>query len=97
MCHQAIEKALKAYYVQNIGEQPPRIHNLRLLAEKSNISPDFSEEQSQFLISLEPLNIEARYPTDKDKLFKSLTEQRCRNILESSAGLLLWIKNRLEK
>ncbi len=95
MCHQAIEKALKACYAKNTGEQPPRTHNLRLLAQRSNILQDLSQEQSDFLISLDPLNVEARYPTDKDRIFKSLSEQRCKNILESSTELLNWIKSTL--
>ena len=30
-CHQAVEKGLKAVWVVAKGEEPPRIHNLRLL------------------------------------------------------------------
>lgn len=95
MCHQAVEKALKACYTNNIDAQPPRTHNLRLLAQKSNVMQDLSEEQAKFLVSLEPFNIEARYPTDKDKMFKSATEERCKRILESSTELLKWIKSKL--
>lgn len=33
MCHQVIEKILKAYYWNFIGEEPPFIHNLTILAK----------------------------------------------------------------
>ncbi|MBC8342503.1 MAG: HEPN domain-containing protein, partial [Bacteroidetes bacterium] len=34
MCHQTMEKGLKAYYENLHNEQPPYIHNLIRLAEK---------------------------------------------------------------
>lgn len=63
----------------------------------SNILHFFDNYHIQIIISLEPLNIEARYPTDKDKLFRSLTHNRCQNILNSTSELYLWIKNKLEQ
>lgn len=97
MCHQAIEKVLKAYYVQKIGEFAPKTHNLRSLAQKSNILQLLDNYYMQIIISLEPLNIEARYPTDKDKLFRSLTQDKCQNILNSTTELFSWIKSKLEQ
>jgi len=38
--HLVLEKLLKAIYVQNIGINPPRIHDLVRLAEKCNIDVD---------------------------------------------------------
>jgi HEPN domain-containing protein len=73
MCHQAIEKILKAYYVKVLSEHPPRSHNLTLLAEKSDIIHELSDNQRNILLTLEPLNIEARYPSQKERLLKSLT------------------------
>ena len=95
MCHQAIEKVLKAFFVKSKGEQPPRTHNLRLIAKKSELLESFDEGQFQFLISLEPLHIEARYPTEKEKIFKSLSHERCVSILQSTEELFQWIKAKL--
>ncbi len=97
MCHQAVEKMLKAFYVHVFHQHPPKSHNLRLLAGKSSISDHFTDEQTAFLISLEPLNIEARYPTDKEKLLRSLSPERCLRILNSSKELLSWIRSMFEK
>ena len=45
-------------------EEPPlKIHSLSRLAEKSGLDKDMSEEQMDFIDELEPLNIEARYPS----------------------------------
>lgn len=94
MCHQVIEKALKGYYVATFLEDPPFIHNLTILAKKAEMFELFSDEHKDTLDLLEPLNIEARYPTAKDKLLKSLTKERCVTILHRTEVLFTWIKAR---
>ncbi|WP_200127099.1 HEPN domain-containing protein [Salicibibacter cibarius] len=81
ICHQSIEKLLKALFVHVTQAQPPRTHNLTRLARKGKIYDDLSDHQKDFLDLLEPLNIEARYPTHKEKLLKTLDEPRCTEIL----------------
>ena len=44
---------------------------------------------------LEPLNVEARYPTHKDKLMKSLTHARSEEILHQTKEMYQWIKSKL--
>ena len=73
MCHQTIEKILKAYWSKVLEEPPLKIHSLSRLAEKSGLGNDMSEEQTDFIDKLEPLNIEARYPSYKERLMKNLT------------------------
>ncbi|WP_367354771.1 HEPN domain-containing protein [Atribacter sp.] len=41
--HLVIEKLIKALYVKNINENPPRTHDLMRLAEKAGITT--TEEQ----------------------------------------------------
>ncbi|WP_423245056.1 hypothetical protein [Heliorestis acidaminivorans] len=41
------------------------------------------------------MNIEARYPTAKDKLLKSLSKERCKKIIEETEGLFQWIRAKL--
>jgi HEPN domain-containing protein len=60
MCHQVIEKALKAYFVKHNDSNPTYTHNLMLLAEKSGIYDKMTDEQKDFLDFLESLNIEVR-------------------------------------
>ncbi len=95
MCHQAIEKILKAYFVCKTKNIPPYIHNLTKLSKLSGLNQGLSEEQKGILDVLEPLNIEARYPTYKDEIFKSLNEAKCKQILTNTNELYLWIKNKL--
>ncbi len=44
---------------------------------------------------VEPLNIEARYPSYKERLMKSLTKEYCAELLSQTKELQLWIKNKL--
>lgn len=96
MCNQVIEKMLKAYYVKATGEQPTYTHKLIRLAEESNIYKMFSDEQKDFLDIISPLNIEARYPTQKQDLLESLSKDKCVNIIKRTEELMLWIRNKLK-
>jgi len=95
MCHQAIEKTIKAYYCSIKDDIPPFTHNLKNLAERCELLPVFSEEQLDFIEEILPMNIEARYPKHKEMLFKLLTPQKCREIINQTESLCQWIKQRL--
>ena len=95
MCHQTIEKILKAYFNVSNEEPAPFTHSLTHLAKKANIYDNMSEEFKDFIDMLEPLNIEARYPSHKERLMKSLTKERCQSILENTKTLKLWIIEKL--
>ena len=96
-CHQVMEKALKATVASIAEISPPKIHDLKKLAKQGNIFDRFSDKQLDFLIELDPFNIEARYPDYKENVAKTLTAERCSKILEKTEDLLCWIKSELEK
>lgn len=56
MCHQTIEKILKAYWTKNLTEIPLKIHSLSRLAEKTGLSEQFTEEQLDFIDRPESLS-----------------------------------------
>lgn len=95
MCHQTIEKLLKAYYVSVLEDTPPYIHNLSRLANLAGLFEQLSEEQKDLLDLLEPLNIQARYPTHKDLIFDSLSHEKCEQLISQTKELSEWIKNQL--
>ncbi len=95
MCHQTIEKILKAYFTYTKNDTAPFSHSLSYLAKKAELYKLLSEEQKNFIDLLEPLNIEARYPSHKEKLLKSLTEAKCSEILNKTKDLQKWIKEKL--
>jgi HEPN domain-containing protein len=98
MCYQAIEKILKAVYVQRFpNETPPFTHDLLKLMKLMSLYDDMSEEQKNTIRILEPLNIDSRYPRSKFALSSSLNNQRCIDIIQRTKGLFQWIKQQLSK
>jgi len=95
MCHQAIEKIFKAFFTKLKSETAPFSHSLSYLAKKGDFYESFSEDQKDFIDQLEPLNIEARYPSHKERLMKSLTDEKCKEILKNTKELQQWIKVKL--
>ena len=95
MCHLVIEKLLKALYVKLNETIPPFTHNLLYLTEKTNIVDQFEENQKDFLDSLQSFNIRARYPADKDELFKLINLEKSKKIITNTKKFVKWIKNRL--
>lgn len=77
MCHQAVEKTIKAYYTGQKENPPPFIHNLKKLADEAGLYDILTDIQKDFLDEIIPLNIEARYPTYKERLLKSLDNNTC--------------------
>ena len=95
MYHLIIEKLLKAYFVKSKDQTPPFSHNLRVLAETSGLSTDLNDETLLFIISLQPFNIEARYPSYKEALLKNLTAEKCENLINKTKEFFEWIKLKL--
>jgi HEPN domain-containing protein len=95
MCHQSVEKAFKAYYTKLKSETAPYTHSLSYLAKQGDFYEKFSEKQKEFIDQIEPLNIEARYPSHKERLLKSLTDEKCLEIIQSTKEIQKWIKERL--
>lgn len=95
MCHQAIEKTLKAYWCGTQTDEPPYTHNHMRLADGSGLYGLMSDEQHDFLDKITDYNIESRYPEDRQKLSQTLSEQFCRNIIDETKKLQQWIKEQL--
>jgi HEPN domain-containing protein len=97
MCHQTIEKGLKAVISRDCeeGEIPPKIHNLLKLSARAKVYELMSEKQQDFIAALNPLNIEARYPEYKNEIAAGLTSENCDELIQETEALLGWIKNQL--
>jgi HEPN domain-containing protein len=64
-----LEKTLKAFYVKNVDEIPPRIHDLVRLADMAKMKLD--EDTLEFLDAVNTFNISTRYPDEKLKFYKT--------------------------
>lgn len=97
MCHQAIEKTLKAHYQLLKGQLPPKTHNILFLLKETDLFDSLSDQHKAFTEMLLPMNIETRYPEYKDRLFKSLDREKCTKILQETREMQAWIKEKLKE
>ena len=95
MCHQVIEKTIKAYWCGTQPEDPPYTHSHKRLADGCGLYEQMDDEQRDFINTIINYNIEARYPEDKDELSRTLTDDFCRQMIEETKQLQQWIKDKL--
>ena len=94
MCHQAIEKSIKSHWCAVKEEDVPYLHNLMKLAQSSGLLSKMTQEQQKLMAELMPMNIECRYPSYKEDLSSLLTEEYCKDLLDRTKELKLWIESR---
>ncbi len=95
LCHQAIEKALKAYYVATHDDDPRFTHSHSKLLEDCGLIDQLTDEQLSFLDLMVPMYIEARYPEQKDAAAHMLNNEACQHIINTTKELMQWIEERL--
>lgn len=72
--HLALEKILKAVWVKNNeSDIPPKIHNLKKIADEANYS--LTAEEALLLLEINDFNLEVRYPDYKYDFYKKCTKE----------------------
>lgn len=95
MCHQCIEKIFKAFWNKKKDEPAPYSHNLINLAQSCSLGQLMNDEQKAFVSEVMPLNIEARYPSYKQAIGDSLSEERCKELMQKTREPQRWVKTML--
>lgn len=95
MCQQAIEKMLKAIYLKQKNEVPPKIHNLNKLLLDVGFSDELDEETNIFFDDLIIYYFSSRYPDKRALLKKECTEQLVNKYLNKTKEVFQWLKNKL--
>ncbi|MEW6102922.1 MAG: HEPN domain-containing protein [bacterium] len=93
--HLVIEKLLKAYYVKTVSDNPPLIHHLLRLAEKTDLS--LNEEQKDDLLLITTFNINVRYPDYKLEFYKKCTKKYAETNISKIRRLHLWLVEQILK
>ena len=93
--HLVIEKSLKAFYIRDANEAPPRIHNLLRLAEPTTLR--LSDEQKQLLMDITRFNIETRYPDYKQSFQKLCTKEFTEDYFMKIKELHSWLKSHIAR
>ncbi|MBU0693679.1 MAG: HEPN domain-containing protein [Candidatus Omnitrophica bacterium] len=82
MCQQAVEKILKAIYVQKKNELPPRTHNLLYLVDILKL--DIDESKRILFAQLNQFYLESRYPGERNRLAKEMDKNKSLNYLNKT-------------
>ena len=97
MCHQVIEKSLKAYWCTCRDDDPPYLHDHRKIAQGCGLYTKMDDEQKDFLEGIKQMNIEARYQETKDSVARTLNRETTAMILETTKQLHAWILEKLQE
>jgi HEPN domain-containing protein len=93
--HLVIEKLSKSLWIKhNVDNVPPRTHNLIHLLSATPIS--LTENQSEFLLTLNRFQLEGRYPEYMNKMHNICNEQFTQSMLNSVNDFRIWLLKTLQ-
>ena len=95
MCQQSLEKCFKALLANRYKEIFP-IHNLRRLAELSDVIHGLDESTLVKLDFLSSYYINARYKEDLQELAKGITESVAQDFIRFSERLIEWLCQKMK-
>lgn len=93
MSQQAVEKILKAIYVQKKNELPPRTHNLLYLIDTLVIP--IEDTDLSFLSYLNQFYLETRYPGERMQLAKEIDRNKAEEVFKKTKEVLECLKQQL--
>ena len=95
LCHQALEKSLKAYYIATKDDDPPYTHSHTRLLNVCGLIDELTDAQLRCIARMEPMYIKARYPEQKARTARALNKDFCQDFIEKTKQLTQWIEERL--
>lgn len=95
LCHQALEKVLKAYYLATHDDDPPYIHSHGRLLDICGLTDELPPENLRFIDLMVPMYIKARYPQQKLIAARLLDKETCLYIIDKTKELTQWIEEHL--
>ena len=91
--HLVVEKLLKAWFVKNISNNPPFVHDLVRLAAKGDLP--LAEDQMDLLDAVSTFNIRARYDDYKMEFQKKCNREFAQEWFDKIRGFREWMKKKL--
>lgn len=95
MCQQSLEKCFKALLAYQEKEIIP-IHNLRRLAELSNVIEGLDDATLKKLDFLSNYYINARYKEDLQQLAKGISEAVAQDFVQFTEGVIAWLCQKMK-
>jgi len=92
--HLVLEKILKALFVQQKREFPPKTHNLVVLIKE--IGMEVNEEIYDFFEEVNTFHISTRYPDEQFKFYQLCTEEFTLDKFKQIREKLKWLQKKLK-
>lgn len=89
----AIEKLIKAVFVQKKKKEAPLLHSLAYLCELANINLD--EQKRDAIIKINKFNLSIRYPDDIEEFKKIYTREYAAYWLNKIKEIYLWLQQQI--
>lgn len=97
LCHQAVEKVIKAYWLATRDDEPIYLHNHFRLLEGCGLKNELNDEQRRFIEIMSPMYIAGRYPEYKSQVARMLNEKGSAYLIEQTKLFRQWILQKLTK
>ncbi|MFH1187915.1 MAG: HEPN domain-containing protein [bacterium] len=94
-CHLMLEKLLKGLVAQNTKQHAPYVHELDILAKKTELP--LTNIQLEQLKIISAFNIASRYDNIKESFYKMATKEYAEKYFNVSKELFLWLKKQYQK
>ena len=91
--HLILEKIIKAHFVKDTEQTPPKIHDLVKLVNRTKLQ--LTQEQLEFFLRVNNFNLENRYPDYKQNLYKTLTKNYSEENFNKIKEIYFWLKSLL--
>lgn len=91
LCHQAIEKTIKAYWYATQKDDPLYLHNHFRLLEGCGLKDQLNDTQRRFLEIMSPMYIAGRYPEYKNQVARMLNKESSEYLITETKKLTQWI------
>ncbi len=90
MCHLALEKMLKAYFIEVTQSIPPKTHDLIYLIKKSELA--LPQAYLEFIGKINNASVPTRYPEDFQRIIAQYPESVACDYLERTEEVLKWLR-----
>lgn len=91
MRHLAVEKMLKAVWLESRDDAPPRVHGLVYLYEKLHLKGRMPERLVALIDDLDDKSVVTRYPEGRKMIADRLDAKTAGEILQNTKDALTWI------
>jgi len=91
-CHLAMEKLLKALYIQSTNDFPPKTHKLLYLSDTAGL--EIKNDIKLLFSTLMSFQLEGRYP---EISIQTPNHKKAINILTKTKEALLWFQKKLDQ